>query len=261
VQQWLGRQPNQPADSSLSRSPRLGPTKPLARQDRDLQKALELEAARGFRRSRIAGGEALQQLPVAQLPRAGNARPASTQPLMLPGRPGGGIQRLRQAEPSARQNLVRRCASRRCNGLRRSPGAGNPFAPPPPAPWLRADVSQPEATPLAAPIGRTPLGAIAGIAPDRHTARLALACCWPRPACGHYPRDYLDYGHLLRKSMALVPVRPPRSWATVRRWPCFANVRAIPTSRSLDCKLQDITGRLRIKQIFRRPSVHLPRAA
>lgn len=231
----VGRQPDQPADSSLSRSPQPGADQQGAERIATLQKALELEAERGFgdlegRRERFSSflSRSCNELELAALAAEFSAYTG----LSL----------------SARQNLVRRCRER-LHGLRRSLKPTSPFAPP----RLRLAGSRskaaPVAAPMAAPIGPdTPLATIAGIGPKTATRLAGLGLLLARDLLRHYPRDYLDYAHLLRIH-ALVPGETATIVATVRRCHAFASPRN-PNLSILELQLQDITGRLRISKFF-----------
>ena len=242
----VGRQPNQPADSSLSRSPQPGADQPLAGRIATLQKALELEAARGFadlegRRERFSSFLSRSCHELA-------ARPASPSLDAALAALAAEFSAYAKLSLSARQNLVRRCRER-LHGLRRSLEPATPFAPPRLRLAASQTVSQTRATPLAAPIGPdTPLAAIAGIGPKTATRLAGLGLLLARDLLRHYPRDYLDYAHLLRID-ALVPGETATIVATVRRCHAFASPRN-PNLSILELQLQDITGRLRISKFF-----------
>jgi len=132
-----------------------------------------------------------------------------------------------------------------------------------PAPVWRPRRSEPD----------TPLAAIAsGIGPkDRHTAGWPWPVAWPRrlcadPCCAYYPPVHstpvttpILPAH--RCHLSMVPgLETATIVATVLRWPCFASPRNPTFSDSWNwASFQDITGRLRIKQIFRRQLFHLHR--
>jgi len=135
--------------------------------------------------------------------------------------------------------------------LRRSLGAGNPLRPA----ALRLAASQTvepdrRATPLRADRGGHPLAAIAGHRPqDRHHGWLGpWPVAGPRPAGANYPL-IPRLRPLLRIDWPWLPGETATIVAT-----CGAAmplpVAQIPTSRSLELQLQDITGRLRISNFF-----------
>jgi ATP-dependent DNA helicase RecG len=64
----------------------------------------------------------------------------------------------------------------------------------------------------------------------------------------HYPRDYLDYAHLVRIA-ALEPGRSATIVATVRRCHGFVSPKN-PNLAILELQVQDITGKLRVTKFF-----------
>ena len=94
----------------------------------------------------------------------------------------------------------------------------------------------------------TPLAEVSGIGPRTATRLAALGLLVARDLVHHYPRDYLDYAHLVRIA-ALEPGRTATIVATVRRCHAFASPRN-PNLAILELHLQDVTGRLRVSRFF-----------
>ncbi|SBO42337.1 ATP-dependent DNA helicase RecG [Cyanobium sp. NIES-981] len=93
-----------------------------------------------------------------------------------------------------------------------------------------------------------PLGTIRGVGP-RTAARLAqLGLFVVRDLVHYYPRDYLDYAHLVRIA-GLEVGRTATIVATVRRAQAFASPRN-PNLGILELQLSDPTGRLRVSRFF-----------
>ena len=94
----------------------------------------------------------------------------------------------------------------------------------------------------------TPLGEIRGVGPRTATRLAALGLLVAGDLVRHYPRDYLDYAHLVRIS-GLEPGRTATVVATVRRCHAFASPRN-PNLAILELHLQDVTGRLRVSRFM-----------
>jgi ATP-dependent DNA helicase RecG len=146
-----------------------------------------------------------------------------------------------------RQSLVRRLRQT-LHDLRRQRQEPRPVGPP------RLRLASPTTTePLdgrqAARISpQTPLAEVAGIGPRTATRMAALGLLVVRDLVHHYPRDYLDYAHLVRIA-SLEPGRTATIVATVRRSHAFASPRN-PNLAILELHLQDVTGRLRVSRFF-----------
>jgi ATP-dependent DNA helicase RecG len=94
----------------------------------------------------------------------------------------------------------------------------------------------------------TPLAALSGVGP-RTAARLAgMGLLVARDLLHHYPRDYLDYAHLVRIAQ-LEPGRTATIVATVRRCHAFTSPRN-PNLSILELQLQDGSGRVRVSRFF-----------
>lgn len=94
----------------------------------------------------------------------------------------------------------------------------------------------------------SPLAAVPGVGPRTATRLAALGLLLVRDLVRHYPRDYLDYAHLVR-IVALEPGRTATVVATVRRCHAFTSPRN-PNLSILELHLQDSTGRLRVSRFF-----------
>ena len=92
----------------------------------------------------------------------------------------------------------------------------------------------------------TPLGEVAGIGPRTATRLAALGLLLVRDLLAHYPREYLDYAHLVRIE-ALEAGRTATIVATVRRCHAFASSRN-PNLSVLELHLEDVTGRVRVSR-------------
>jgi ATP-dependent DNA helicase RecG len=157
-----------------------------------------------------------------------------------------------QLSPSQRQGLVRRCRQH-LHLLRRRLQPPEPPAPP----RLRlSDAAAPLAAGPAA--GRaqqvpqlrpdTPLSEIPGVGP-RTAAKLAqLGLFVVRDLVHYYPRDYLDYAHLVRIS-GLEVGRTATIVASVRRCHAFTSPRN-PNLSILELQLADSTGRIRVSRFL-----------
>ena len=94
----------------------------------------------------------------------------------------------------------------------------------------------------------TPLSEVSGIGPKTATRLAALGLLVVRDLLHHYPRDYLDYAHLVRIA-ALEPGRSATIVATVRRCHGFVSPKN-PNLAILELQVQDITGKLRVTKFF-----------
>jgi ATP-dependent DNA helicase RecG len=92
------------------------------------------------------------------------------------------------------------------------------------------------------------LAEVPGIGPKTATRLAALGLLVVRDLLHHYPRDYLDYAHLVRIA-ALEPGRSATIVATVRRCHGFASPKN-PNLAILELQVQDITGKLRVTKFF-----------
>nr|WP_216903104.1 ATP-dependent DNA helicase RecG [Synechococcus sp. CCY 9618] len=209
-----------------------------------LQQACRLEAERGFgdlqgRQDCFSGfvGAALAA-PAAGL----GAR--ERQRLTSLAREFAGYGRLALGH---RQSLVRRLRQM-LHDLRLQRQEARPVGPP----RLRL-ATPPEAAPAAGRstqglTAETPLAEVAGIGLKTATRMAALGLLVVRDLVHHYPRDYLDYAHLVRIA-ALEPGRTATIVATVRRCHAFGSPRN-PNLAILELHLQDVTGRLRVSRFF-----------
>ena len=225
-------QPNQPSGSPLSQSDQVGADWIVT-----LQKALQLEAERGFpdlegRRERFSSflGRSCLEPAAGLLPMAEE------------------FGRYAELSLARRQNLVRRCREH-LHGLRRALEPAAPFAPPrlrladPPPGHRQGPATQ------SIPFGPdTPLAEVPGVGPKTASRLAALGLLLVRDLLRNYPRDYLDYAHLVRIN-ALVPGETATIVATVRRCHAFTSPRN-PSLSILELQLQDITGRLRLSKFF-----------
>ncbi|MFM7434748.1 MAG: DNA helicase RecG, partial [Vulcanococcus sp.] len=184
---------------------------------RPLQQGLLLEADRGFgdlqgRREPFHGflARELRQHP-------SGLTPAQAQPLLELADRFDGYGALTLAQ---RQALVRR-TRQQLHELQRS------LEPPSPVPPPRLKlVSNAAASPAAdrTILPDTPLADVRGVGP-KLAAKLAALDLWlARDLVRYYPRDYLDYAHLVRIA-ALEPGRTATIVATVRRSHSFTSPR------------------------------------
>ena len=93
-----------------------------------------------------------------------------------------------------------------------------------------------------------PLVEIPGIGPKLATLLAGLGLLVVRDLLHHYPRDYLDYAHLVRIA-GLESGRSATIVATVRSSHAFASPRN-PNLAILELQLHDVTGRLRVSRFF-----------
>ncbi len=89
---------------------------------------------------------------------------------------------------------------------------------------------------------------IPGIGPKLASLLAGLGLLVVRDLLHHYPRDYLDYAHLVRIA-GLESGRSATIVATVRSSHAFASPRN-PNLAILELQLQDVTGRLRVSRFF-----------
>ena len=207
-----------------------------------LQQACRLEAERGFGnlQGRCESFSAFVRRSLSE-----------TLPAVLAGSDQGRLQRLAEefadypdAELGRRQQLVQKLRQ----GLHQLLVRHRPVLPPAP-PKLRLAPLAPgneKVAPAATP--DLPLAQVPGIGP-RTAARLAsLGLLLVRDLVRHYPRDYLDFSHLVRIS-ALETGRTATIVATVRRSHAFCSPRN-PNLSIHELHVQDSTGRLRISRFF-----------
>jgi ATP-dependent DNA helicase RecG len=209
-----------------------------------LQKALQLEAERGFgnlqgRRETFSVflARELSQPPL----------PLATHQAALLDQLAAQFQDYESASPAQRQSTVRRCRQA-LHELQRALEPPRPAAPP----RLRLADAAPiasQAKALSHSIRPdTPLSEIRGIGPKSATRLAALDLWQARDLVRYYPRDYLDYANLVRIA-ALEPGRTATIVATVRRSHSFNSPRN-PNLSILELHLADITGRIRISKFF-----------
>jgi ATP-dependent DNA helicase RecG len=94
----------------------------------------------------------------------------------------------------------------------------------------------------------SPLAEVPGLGARTASRMAALGLLLVRDLLHHYPRDYLDYAHLVRIA-ALEPGRTATIVATVRRCHAFTSPRN-PNLSILELHLQDISGRVRVSRFF-----------
>ncbi len=94
----------------------------------------------------------------------------------------------------------------------------------------------------------TPLAEVKGIGARMATRLAGLGLLVVADLVRHYPRDYLDYAHLVRIN-GLEAGRTATVLATVRRCHAFPSPRN-PNLAILELHLQDVTGRLRVSRFF-----------
>lgn len=211
-----------------------------------LQQACRLEAERGFadmpgRQETFASfiARSLAQPPPG-LPASARSSLA-TLAAAFRSYPGEGLGRRQQLVRQLRQNL---------HQLRVELRPALPVAPP----RLRlapSNAAAPAAAPATSPallLPSTPLGEIRGIGPRTATRLASLGLLLAADLVRHYPRDYLDYAHLVRIS-GLEPGRTATVVATVRRSHAFPSPRN-PNLAILELHLQDPTGRLRVSRFM-----------
>jgi ATP-dependent DNA helicase RecG len=122
-------------------------------------------------------------------------------------------------------------------------------AEPPAPPRLRLLETPPPQGSAARRVGpETPLAELKGVGPRTATLLAGLGLLVCRDLLQHYPRDYLDYAHLVRIA-ALEPGRTATVVATVRRCHAFTSPRN-PNLSILELQLQDLTGRMRVSRFL-----------
>jgi len=215
---------------------------PLQAWFRTLQQALQLEVDRDYvdllgRRERFSAFMARSLLQPAEGLRSGG----SEQELARR------FEQYGDLSPGQRRSLVVQCRQHLHDWRRRL----QPVEPPPP-PRLRLAPDSASA-PTAAPSGgqlrpETPLAELRGIGPRTATRLAQLGLFVVRDLIHHYPRDYLDYAHLVRIS-GLEPGRTATIVATVRRSHAFTSPRN-PQLSILELQLVDPTGRIRVSRFF-----------
>ncbi|MBM5815482.1 MAG: ATP-dependent DNA helicase RecG [Cyanobacteria bacterium K_Offshore_surface_m2_239] len=232
------RQPAEPVRGDLT------PTPPdLRAWCVPLQKACELEAERGFGdlrgRADTFSGFVRRSL---SAPPAELGEPEERQLAVL----RQGFDRYEQLSASQRQRLV--CQLRQ--GLH---ALQCRFRPPP-------TVAPPRLRLLSSPAGSktpadgrrlepsSPLGQVPGIGPKTATRLAALGLFLVEDLLRHYPRDYLNYAHLVRIA-ALEAGGTATVVATVRRCTTFISPKN-PNLSILELQVRDCTGHLRVTRFF-----------
>ena len=165
----------------------------------------------------------------------------------------GILQQLHQAfqayadAPSGRrQNLVRQLRQwlHQCRRQQEPPAP-----PPPPRLRLSAEGPSPEVVAAAGALQpTTPLAQVKGIGPKTAALFAGLGLFVVRDLVHHFPRDYLDYAHLVRIA-ELEPGRTATVVATVRRSHAFCSPRNSNLA-ILELQLQDQTGRLKVSRFL-----------
>ncbi len=161
---------------------------------------------------------------------------------------GGAFASYATLALAPRQTLVRQLRQT-LHELRRARQEGLPPGPPRLKLAQGASPSLPSPRPGAQTLSpETPLAEVPGIGAKLATRLAALGLLVVHDLVHHYPRDYLDYAHLVRIA-ALEPGRTATIVATVRRSHAFASPRN-PNLAILELQLQDVTGRLRVTRFF-----------
>ena len=210
---------------------------------RPLQQGLQLEADRGF-----ANLQGRRELFHSFLSRSLRQPPQPLPPHQqnLLEQLAGQFDTYPDQSHGQRQSLVRR-ARQALHELQRAHEPVRPPAPP------RLRLVEPAGSAASSGAARqirpdTPLSEIRGIGPKSATRLAALDLWQARDLVRHYPRDYLDYSHLVRIA-ALEPGRTATIVATVRRSHSFTSPRN-PNLSILELQLADCTGRIRISKFF-----------
>ncbi|MEA5422975.1 ATP-dependent DNA helicase RecG [Synechococcus sp. CCY9202] len=209
---------------------------------RDLQQALRLEVERGCvdlmgRQQRFSAfaAECWQAVPLSLRTEERSQARSFAEAFATYG----------QLSVARRQSLVRRCRQW-LHDWQRSRQPSSPVAPP----RLRLSPDSCQAPRRGS--GRlqldTPLAQMPGVGPKTAARLAALGLLLARDLLHYYPRDYLDYAHLVRIS-ALEPGRTATIVASVRRCHAFNSPRN-PNLSILELHLQDCTGRLRVSRFF-----------
>ena len=241
-----------PADSRhAGLTPAAAPPEPPHQEPIDLeawclrlQQAAQLESERGYgdlqgRQERFS---AFISRSLAEAIRA---------PLAPP--PTDGLQQLARAflaygeqQPARRRQLVAQLR-RELHGWRNRART----APAPAPPRLRLASPPPNTGPSAGQallLPDTPLLQLSGVGPRTATLLAGLGLLVARDLLAHYPRDYLDYAHLVPIA-ALEPGRTATVVARVRRCHAFTSPRN-PNLSILELQLQDGSGRLRVSRFL-----------
>ncbi len=208
-----------------------------------LQQACQLEADRGFIdvKGRQLTYSAFVVQSLSQPPVSGSADQHQALVLLL-----AGFRTYAEQSAGRRRQLVAQLRQK-LHELRRSQLPVLPVAPP----RLRLGQEPAPAAPAAG--GRRleadrPLVEIPGIGPKLATLLAGLGLLVVRDLLHHYPRDYLDYAHLVRIA-GLESGRSATIVATVRSSHAFASPRN-PNLSILELQLHDVTGRLRVSRFF-----------
>ncbi len=209
-----------------------------------LQQACRLEAERGFGdlRGRRASFSDFVHTVLAAPPEA--LVPPERQRLGVLAREFAGYAGLALGQ---RQSLVRRLRQT-LHDLRRQRQEQRPVGPPRLRLAAGTSAERPPGLEALRISPETPLAEVSGIGPKTATRLAALGLLVARDLVHHYPRDYLDYAHLVRIA-ALEPGRTATIVASVRRCHAFASPRN-PNLAILELQLQDVTGRLRVSRFF-----------
>ncbi|MEB3202057.1 MAG: ATP-dependent DNA helicase RecG [Synechococcus sp.] len=208
-----------------------------------LQQALQLEADRGF--ANLKGRLSQFSVFVAQqLQERPQGLPAAELKRLVALRDD--FLRYDTLSLAKRQTLVRQ-SRQHLHALRQAQRPVLAIAPP----RLRLVPANPAAgkpAPDRTFHAETPLGAIPGVGPKTASRLAQLGLLVVRDLVHYYPRDYLDYAHLVRIS-GLEPGRTATIVATVRHSHAFTSPRN-PNLAILELQLVDCTGRLRVSRFF-----------
>jgi len=247
----LNRQLEQPRTAALSpqATVAVGPSSATAvpaafeRWYGALQQACQLEADRGF--IDVKGRQLTYSTFVVQsLSQPGFSLAVDQQQALAPLLSGFRTY-SEQPEPRRRQLVAQ--LRQRLHELRRSQLPERPVGPP----RLRLGATTGAATAPGAGRRLEPdqgLVEVPGIGPKLATLLAGLGLLVVRDLLHYYPRDYLDYAHLVRIA-ALEAGRTATIVATVRSSHAFASPRN-PNLAILELQLQDVTGRLRVSRFF-----------
>jgi len=208
-----------------------------------LQQACQLEADRGF--IDVKGRQLTYSTFVVQsLSQPGFSLAIDQQQTLAPLL--SGFQAYPQQAEARRRQLVAQLRQR-LHELRRSQLPERPVGPP----RLRLGTTTGATTTSGAGRRLEPdqgLVEVPGIGPKLATLLAGLGLLVVRDLLHYYPRDYLDYAHLVRIA-ALEAGRTATIVATVRSSHAFASPRN-PNLAILELQLQDVTGRLRVSRFF-----------
>ncbi len=208
-----------------------------------LQQACQLEADRGF--LDVKGRQLTYSTFVVQsLSQPGFSLALEQQQALAPLLSGFQVY-SEQGEPRRRQLVAQ--LRQRLHELRRSQLPERPVGPP----RLRLGTTTDPATSSGSGRRLEPeqgLVEVPGIGPKLATLLAGLGLLVVRDLLHYYPRDYLDYAHLVRIA-ALEAGRTATIVATVRSSHAFASPRN-PNLAILELQLQDVTGRLRVSRFF-----------